>query len=142
MFSKEESRLLRQEFWIAFGKSFPRNWVLYDTKIKDFSFKFYFDTKEASVLLDIEDKNIENRIKYFDKIQSLQLILTEEYLPKVIFKDTFYLENGKEISRVFVQLNNVCIHDKSTWQQTMEFLNESMIKFEEFWFEYEDYIKS
>ena len=141
MFSKEESRLLRQEFWTAFGKSFPRKWVLYDTKIKDFSFKFYFDTKEALVSLDIEDKNIENRIKYFDKIQSLQSILTEEYLPKVIFKDTFYLENGKEISRVFVELNNVCIHDKNTWQQTMEFLNENMIKFEEFWFEYKDYIK-
>ncbi|MFT4612543.1 MAG: hypothetical protein ACI9OT_001931, partial [Gammaproteobacteria bacterium] len=43
MFSKEESRQLREEFWTSFGKSFPRKWILYDTKIKGFSFKFDFD---------------------------------------------------------------------------------------------------
>ncbi|HQC07300.1 MAG TPA: DUF4268 domain-containing protein, partial [Kaistella chaponensis] len=29
MFSKEEAQKYRQEFWIAFGKSFPRKWILY-----------------------------------------------------------------------------------------------------------------
>ncbi|MDX1317154.1 MAG: DUF4268 domain-containing protein, partial [Xanthomarina gelatinilytica] len=47
MFSKEESRLLKQEFWTSFGKSFPRKWLLYDTKTKGLSFKFHFDTKQA-----------------------------------------------------------------------------------------------
>ena len=37
MFSKQEAQELKKEFWIAFGKSFPRKWLLYDTKIKDFS---------------------------------------------------------------------------------------------------------
>ena len=142
MFSKEESRLLRQEFWTSFGKSFPRKWILYNTKIKDFSFKFYFDTKIASVSLEIEDQNLENRIKYYEKIQSLHSVLKEEYIPEIIFEDCYYLENGKEISRVYIQLNNVCIHDKKTWQQTMVFLNENMLKFEEFWLEYEDFIKT
>ena len=41
MFSKQEAQELKKEFWIAFGKSFPRKWLLYDTKIKDFSFKFF-----------------------------------------------------------------------------------------------------
>src|SRR5690606_27263825 len=93
MFSKEESRQLREEFWISFGKSFPRKWTLYNTKIKDFSFKFYFDTKIAVVSLDIEDQNLENRIKYYEKLESLQSILREEYLPNVLFKDSYYLEN-------------------------------------------------
>ena len=39
MFSKQEAQQLKKDFWIAFGKSFPRKWLLYDTKIKDFSFK-------------------------------------------------------------------------------------------------------
>ena len=54
MFSKEESALLRKEFWISFGKSFPRKWILYNTKIKGFSFKFVADRKKALVTLDIE----------------------------------------------------------------------------------------
>ena len=55
MFSKEESRKLRQEFWTSFGKSFPKKWILYDTKIKGLSFKFHFDTKSALIALDLED---------------------------------------------------------------------------------------
>ena len=47
MFSKEESRILRQEFWTSFGKSFPRKWILYDTKLKGLSFKFHFDNRTA-----------------------------------------------------------------------------------------------
>ena len=65
MFSKEESRLIRQEFWTSFGKSFPKKWILYNTKTKGLSFKFHFDTKKALVALDLED-HLELRIKYWD----------------------------------------------------------------------------
>lgn len=142
MFSREESKQLRHEFWTSFGKSFPRKWTLYNTKIKDFSFKFYFDEKKAMVSLDIEDQELYNRIKYYEKLESLQSILKEEYLPDIIFMSTCYLDNGKEISRIYVELENVSIHNKNTWRQTMEFLNENMGKFESFWSEYEDFIKA
>lgn len=142
MFSKQESKALRKEFWISFGKSFPRKWILYNTKIKDFSFKFHFDTKKAIVALDIEDADLEKRIHYYQKMQSLQNILLENYLGEVKYEDVYFLENGKEISRIFVQKNGVSIHDKNTWQETMVFLNETMEKFEEFYQDFEDVIKS
>jgi len=142
MFSKEESRKLRQEFWISFGKSFPKKWVLYNTKIKDFAFKFYFDTKKAMVLLDIEDQDLEQRIKYYEKMESLKAILLEQYIPEAVFEDVYFLENGKEISRIYIELPNVSIHNKNTWQDVMYFLNANMLKFEEFWFEFEDFIKA
>lgn len=141
MYSKAEAKKLREDFWISFGKSFPRKWVLYNTKIKDFSFKFYFDTKKAIVSLDIEDNILSNRILYYEKLISLKSILLEEYLPDAIFEDCYFLDNKKEISRVYVQKENVNIHNKDTWRETMEFLYEKMSKFEEFWYEYEDVIK-
>ncbi|ATA68574.1 hypothetical protein CGC48_07990 [Capnocytophaga cynodegmi] len=141
MYSKAEAKKLREEFWTSFGKSFPRKWVLYDTKIKDFSFKFYFDTKKAIVSLDIEDNILSNRILYYEKLVSLKSILLEEYLPDAIFEDCYVLDNDKEISRIYVQKENVNIHNKNTWRETMEFLYEKMLKFEEFWYEYEDVIK-
>src|SRR5210317_729854 len=103
MFSKEESRLLREEFWISFGKSFPKKWILYNTKIKGLSFKFYFDTKKAFVSLDLED-NLEHRINCWEKLIALKSILIEEYLPNAIYEEEFYLDNGKEISRIYVPL--------------------------------------
>lgn len=146
MFSKEESRRLREEFWTSFGKSFPKKWILYDTKVKGLSFKFHFDTKLALVALDLEDVPIaigmENRITYWGKLQSLKSILTEEFLPEAIFEEAYFLDNGKEISRIYVKLEHkVSIHDKNTWKMVMEFFNKNMILFEDFFVEYEDILK-
>lgn len=140
MFSKEESRQLRHGFWTGFGKSFPRKWLLYDTKIKGFSFKFHFDTKTALVALDLED--VVNRIKYWEKLQSLQAILKDDYLPEAIFEETYILDNDKEISRIYVPLEqNVSIHNKNTWREVMEFFNEKMSLFEAFFEDYKDFLE-
>ena len=138
MFSKEESRLLRQEFWTSFGKSFPRKWILYDTKLKGLSFKFHFDTKSALVALDIED-NLENRINYWGKLVALKHILKNEYIPNLIFEEECFLDNGKDISRIYLPLDkSVSIHNKGTWQVVMLFFNTNMVLFEAFFEDYKD----
>lgn len=141
MYSKAESKKLREDFWISFRKSFPRKWILYNTKIKDFSFKFFFDRKKALVALDIEDDAIENRIKYFDKLLALKTIFLADYVADAIFESIYLLDNQKEISRIYVLKTDVDIHNKDTWQDVMVFLYENMMQFEKFWFEYEDFIK-
>ncbi|NNC50531.1 MAG: DUF4268 domain-containing protein [Flaviramulus sp.] len=142
MFSKEESRLLRQEFWTSFGKSFPRKWILYNTKLKGLSFKFHFDNSSALVALDIED-DLENRIKYWEKLIALKSILQDEYLPDSIFEEEYFLNNEKEISRIYVYLDQkVSIHNKNTWRIVMEFFNQKMSVFEAFFEEYKEIIES
>lgn len=141
MFSKEESRQLREMFWTSFGKSFPRKWILYDTKIKGFSFKFHFDTKSALVALDLED-DLETRINSWEKLLSLKSLLKEDYLPEAIFEEEYYLDNGKEISRIYVPLEQkVSIHNKNSWQEVMVFFNTTMDKFERFFTNFEDILK-
>lgn len=136
MFTREQSKLLKQEFWTSFGKSFPRNWILYNTKIKGLAFKFHFDTTSASVSLDL-DCNLEQRINYWEKLTSLKSILISEYLEGAKYEETYFLENGKEISRIYVQLDEkVSIHNKNTWQSVMQFFTDNMIKFEDFFLEY------
>lgn len=142
MFSKEESRLLRQEFWTSFGKSFPRKWLLYDTKMKGLSFKFHFDTKSALIALDLED-HLENRINYWEKLVALKSILHRDYLPCAIYEEEYYLENGKEISRIYLPLEQkVSIHNKKTWREVMEFFYINMTLFEAFFEEYRDILKA
>ncbi|WNM18918.1 DUF4268 domain-containing protein [Flavobacterium capsici] len=141
MYSKEEAQKIKKEFWIAFAETYPRKWMLYDTKIKEVSFKFYVDNKKAQVLLDIEPKDEEKRKIYFEKIESLKTILHEEHLPEAILERNFYLENGKTISRIWVELENVSINNKKTWETIFDFFNEKMSAFEYFFLEHEDYIK-
>ncbi|MDP2527823.1 DUF4268 domain-containing protein [Maribacter dokdonensis] len=141
MFSKEESRKLREEFWIAFGKSFPNKWTLYKTEVKGLSFKFHFDLKRAIVSIDV-DSDFEQRIRVWDKLVALKSILLNDYLHEAIFEDFYLLENKKEISRIYVELNHVSIHNKNTWRETMEFLNQNMLQIERFYEKYKDIIDS
>lgn len=138
MFSREESKQLRHEFWTSFGKSFPHKWILYNTKIKGLTLKFHFDVKKAMVSIDVEHRDLAVRIELWEKLISLQSILKEDYLPEVHFEDSFVLENQKEISRISIKKEAVSIHNKNTWQETMEFLNENMTKFENFFTDYKE----
>lgn len=140
MFSKQEAQLLKREFWTAFGKSFPRKWILYDTKVKDFSFKFFADNKKAEVSLEIEMKDEIFRNAYFGKLQSLENIL-KDGLGEVFFDENYVLENGKTISKIWTEKLEVSIYDKNTWISIFEFFYEKMSAFEQIYFEYEDFIK-
>lgn len=141
MYSKEEAQAIKKEFWVAFSEAYPRKWLLYNTKIKDVAFKFYVDNKKAKVMLEIEPKDDEKRKIYFEKIESLKTILIEEYLPEAIFERNFYLDNGKVVSRIWVEKNHVSINNKSTWDDIFDFFNTEMTNFEYFFYEYEEYIK-
>ena len=100
MYSREETQKLKREFWVTFADKYPRKWVLYDTKIKDFSFKFYVDNKKAQVIIDIEPRNDEIRKAYFDKLVALKNILEEEFIKDLVYEENHTLESGKTISRI------------------------------------------
>lgn len=141
MFSKEEALQIKKDFWIAFAAEYPRKWLLYNTKIKDVTFKFYVDNKKAQVLLDIEPKDENKRIIYYEKVESIKNILLEDYLEDAIFERNFYLETGKVISRVWVEKTGISINNKNTWPEVFDFFAEKMDAFERFFYENEDYIK-
>ena len=141
MFSKEESKKIRQEFWTSFGKEYPRKWLLYNTKIKGVTLKFTFTTKIAQVSIDIEPNEDIFKEYYFDKFLSLKAILKSEYIEDIIYDSSYELDNGKIISRIYTELPQVSIHNRKTWETTMQFLNTYMDKLELFFLEYKDFIE-
>ncbi|MGK4567570.1 DUF4268 domain-containing protein [Flavobacterium sp. 3HN19-14] len=141
MYSREETQRLKREFWIAFAEKYPRKWMLYDTKIKDFSFKFYVDNRKAQVLIDIEHRNEEKRLQYFEKLESLKSILEEEFVKNLVFEKNFHLENGKTISRIWVEKENVSVSNRNYWDVIFDFFEEKMTALELFYREYDEYIK-
>ncbi|WP_010134992.1 DUF4268 domain-containing protein [Ochrovirga pacifica] len=142
MFSREEAARIRKEFWVSYGKSFPRKWVLYKTKIKDFGFKFVAERKYAEVALEITCTDAVQRALLFEQVQSLKNILLSDYLPEAIFDASYCLESGKEISRIYVvHQQKFSIYNKDTWGACYDFFNDTMHQFELFWYEYQDYIE-
>ncbi len=142
MFNKDDSEKLRKEFWTSFGKSFPRKWLLYNTKIKGIAFKFQADRKKACVCLDFENPDEVANLLYYDQLLSLKNILLDNHLPDVIFDDEYVLDNGKIIQRIYIPFEGkFSIHNKDNWQKCYEFFVASMAKFEVFYYEYETVIK-
>ncbi len=104
------------------------------------SFKFYADNRKAEVSLDIEMKDEIFRNAYYEKIWSLEDIL-KDFIGGFQKEEYFTLDNGKIISKVWVEKHGVSVFNKNTWQEIFEFFVEKMDGFERFYYEYEDFIK-
>jgi hypothetical protein len=141
MYSKQEAQKLKREFWVAFADKYPRKWLLYDTKIKDFSFKFYVDNKKAQVLIDIEHRNDETRNAYFEKLVALKNILEDEFIKDLVFEENYTLESAKTISRIWIEKSDVGFSNRNNWDTIFDFYNEKMNALELFYSEYDDFIK-
>ena len=141
MYSREESKKIREQFWTSFGKEYPRKWLLYNTRIKDFSLKFTFTRRMAEVSIDLDSPDEIMRGYYFEKLESLKTILKAEFLSEAYYAEAYELENGKLISRVYVRKTGVNIHKKEDWQEVMAWLAEKMDPLERFFLEYRDFIQ-
>ena len=141
MYSREESQKIKREFWVAFAEKYPRKWVLYDTKIKDFSFKFFVDNKKAQVLIDIEQRSDEKRNAYFEKLEALKNILEEEFIKDLVFEKNYTLESGKTISRIWTEIQGVGFSNRNNWDTIFDLFFEKMNALEMFYLEYDEFIK-
>ena len=141
MYSREENQKLKHEFWVEFAQKYPRKWILYDTKIKDFSFKFYVENKKAQVHIDIEMRNTELRMQYFEKLVALKNILEEEFIKDLVFEKNYTLDNGKTISRIWVEKLDISVSNRNHWDEIFDFFYEKMNALELFYFEYDEFIK-
>lgn len=141
MYSREESQKIKREFWVAFAEKYPRKWVLYDTKIKDFSFKFYVDNKKAQVLIDIEQRSDEKRNAYFEKLEALKGILEDEFIKDLVFEKNYTLESSKTISRIWTEIQGVGFSNRNNWDTIFDFFFEKMNALEMFYLEYDEFIK-
>jgi hypothetical protein len=141
MYSKAEMQKLKHEFWIAFAAEYPRKWLLYDTKIKDLSFKFYVDNKKAQVMIDIEMRDDDKRMAYFEKVESLKSILEEDFVSDLVFERNLTLDTGKTISRIWVEQLGISVSNRDTWEAIFAFFAKQMAALEAFYAEYDEYIK-
>ncbi len=136
MFSKAESKKLRQQFWTSFGIVFRRKWLLYNTGIKEIELKFTFN-RSSGFHRCYRWRSVYSRILFW-KAAFTEKILTSEYLPDAIFEEAYELPEGKIISRGYVKLDGISIHNRNQWPEAMKFLNNNMEQMEAFFVEYKD----
>ena len=150
MYSKEKSKQLREEFWNQFktlsirrrkAKSLPGDWLLTNTGVKALNLRFHVDREVAQVGIDLETRNMDKRIELFEKLESVKKVLEEAMKTAMIWELEYLRENGKSVSRIYIQKQGVDIYDDKTWPTTHQFMYDNMMKLEAFYREYKDFFK-
>jgi hypothetical protein len=150
MFTTEQKKTLREEFWQEFkvysnqrklksGK--PGKWIMNDTGIKQLILKFHFDEEKAFAGIEINTRNVDKRIDLFDKLEKLKTILTKAVPYSLCWELESSSEGIQSISRVYSILENVSIYDKNCWKKVFKFLFDIMEPVEVIFLEYKDFLK-
>lgn len=150
MYSKEEIKKIRIEFWEGFQKySAPKRrkmgrrkeWTMQKTGIKAIDLKFHIDNRIASVGIDVVSKSLDNKLAYWNKFIGLKALLDAEFESPLLWDDMHTLDSGKDIIRIAIVKEQVNISKRECWPDVYEFFFKNMIKFEDFLEEYKDIIR-
>ena len=113
MYSKEEAKVLREEFWNQFKtmskqrrvrKKLPGDWLLAHTGVKALNLRFHVDRKVAQVGIDLETRNMDKRLELFEKLESVKKLMEEAMGQPMIWDLEYIRENGKSVSRIYLQI--------------------------------------
>ncbi len=146
MFTKEEEKKLRVEFWSQFEdycrhRGRKRKWMMQDTGIKPVNLKFDVDRERALVGVDIVSRDLERRIYYYEKFESLKTMVAGVLGEDVIWDLEYSVAPGKEIARIYTVLPDVDIYQKKTWERIWGFFYEKMTALEDLYVEFKDFIR-
>lgn len=151
MYSREELKNLRNDFWTIFGtrcdvhpilKTRKRKWMLHRTGIPNVALKFEINRKNAQVMLEISHRNENRRLQVFEIVEKYKPIL-EEGFAQGLFWEFLYEQNdsSKEVCRIYKKLDHVDFHRKNQWPDIYQFFIDNMLILESNFLEIKDLIK-
>ena len=142
MYSRQQSVLLKKEFWTTLGQylsplpsadSEKINWINYKTGEKNILFKMHADNKHASISIDLTHKDADIRDIYYQQFLQFQNIFHTIVGEEWHWHSNTFNEHGLEISRIYKDIDNVNIYNKADWPTIISFFKPRIIALDEFW---------
>lgn len=151
MYSKDETKLLRKEFWIVFARRCEivpelryrkKKWVLYDTGLSGIDLKFEVARQEAMVMIEINIKEEGRRLEAFETLQKYRLLLEDGFKEPLIWDFCVIRESGQEVCRIYKSLPNVDFHHQNQWPDIFNFFIDNMLILENNFMEIKDALEA
>ncbi len=139
MYSKDERKQLVKDFWGGFGDYYGMiikahlgrsKFMLYDTKMKGVELKFDATRDGAFVILEINHKVQEQRMKLYDHFESYKVVMEQDFPEGLIWLRDYRRESGQRVSRIYTQKLGIDIHRQDQWEEFYAFMCDGMIKLE------------
>jgi len=139
MYSKEELKQLKKEFWEGFGtycsmipalKRRKSKFMLYNTKMKGVELKFDATRSGASVILEINLSVTKQRLEKFEQFLLHKSTMEKQFPKGLIWKSDYIRECGTEVSRIYTEKNDIDLHRRIQWMEFYLFMSTEMLKLE------------
>lgn len=139
MYTKEEVKQLKKEFWEGFGiycseipalKKRKSKFMLYNTKMKGVELKFDATRDGAFVILEINHPDLEKRYELFEKFELYKNLMEKNFPEGLIWNFAYIRECGTEVCRIYTHKPGIDIHRRIQWMEFYQFMTSEMLKLE------------
>lgn len=150
MYTKEELKQLKVEFWEGFAAycevqpylwGRKKMWRLYDTKVKGVELKFEANRTAAEVILEVNHRREDDRLAMFEKLTWYKECLERDLPDEVIWDICYTRESGEEVARIYVRKEGIDIHRRTHWGDFFPFMASRMYQLEKNFLSIADYVR-
>lgn len=149
MYSKDEEKELKKEFWRKLGnrtRKIPgqrgkeKIWLGDRTNIKGIDLRFDVSRKNIIVALEIKNKNESRRLTLYEKLEATKKIFENEFGGELIWDFAYEKEFGEQVCRVYKEMKADYLISEQ-WPVIFKFMIENMLRMEKAFLEVQDYLK-
>jgi len=137
MYSREEEKKLRLEFWTTFGrwcklapqmKGRKKSWILHHTGITDIALRFEVTRKEALVMIELTHRDESKRLEAFGILENYRIMLEADF-PQGLDWDFYAMRNDsvKEVCRISTGYAPADYLQKKQWPLIFNFFIDNMM---------------
>ena len=135
MYSKDELKRLKLEFWESFAaycevqpylRRRRKIWTLYNTKVKGVEMKFDANRRGAYVILEVNHRNEADRLEMFEKLTWYKEQIEQGLPEELIWDICFIRENGEQVARIYAAKEGLDLHRRTDWGEMFSFMATKM----------------
>ena len=150
MYSKDELKNLKLEFWESFAafcevqpylRGRKKTWVLYDTKVKGVELKFDATREGAFVILEVNHRSEEARLAMFERLTWYKDTLELEFPEGLIWDICFVRDTGKQVARIYTSKSGIDFHRRQDWGEFFSFMASQMYLLERNFMSIAEYLR-
>lgn len=150
MYSKDELKKLKIEFWESFAaycevqpylRRRRKMWTLYNTKVKGVELKFDANRKGAYVILEVNHRQEKERLEMYERLTWYKETLEMDFPDGLIWDCCFVRETGNEVARIYVAKEGLDLHRREHWGDFFSFMARQMYLLERNFMSIAEYLR-
>ncbi len=150
MYSKDELKNLKLEFWESFAafcevqpylRGRKKIWILYDTKVKGVELKFDATREGAFVILEVNHRGEEARLEMFERLTWYKDTLETDFPEGLTWDICFVRDTGKQVARIYTFKSGIDFHRRQDWGEFFSFMASQMYLLERNFMSIAEYLR-